>query len=505
MYKIGELSKLCNISVKTLRYYDAEGLLIPDEIDPFTGYRHYSASKLKDCYRIIVLKELGFSLEEIRVQLTTDDNEKITAALNAKLTELQALLVTTQTQLRKIESLKNNLTAGEPKLFNIIIRAADEMRVAYIRKNYVSKSYAFDEMERIISDLPKTILGKRKIIINFETEYRETDFDLAACVEIWGKLPPSCEYEEKTIALGANVASLICKSDEIDDAYRAMIQHLDGSDYEACGAYYEIYHEDGTAELKLPVCTHKEQKLYAKATAIPFVNDPEACGTWEFLDVVPTREHFVYGKPKCGHSVWLQKLHFIDGGQPYWVIPKWTNGKIYTHTGDCEELIEHPYTIITEQERKLMFIQIQMHAKDTSELWVYEQTDNRHITSREEIQICDDIDYPFVMDNRVLGVWKTIDYIRNRSEFSPTAKNWTGGELFLQRIEFFSDGRLATITRDREIMTNWTKGLELNKYSKTACAYEIVEHEGKEFLILEWKSGDYSFAGKIHYYVLTRE
>lgn len=39
MYRIGELSKLCNISVKALRYYDAQGLLIPDKIDKFTGYR----------------------------------------------------------------------------------------------------------------------------------------------------------------------------------------------------------------------------------------------------------------------------------------------------------------------------------------------------------------------------------------------------------------------------------------------------------------------------------
>ena len=118
MYKIGELSKLCNISVKTLRYYDAEGLLIPDEIDKFTGYRYYSASKLEDCYRIIALKELGFSLDEIREQLTSENNEKITAALDAKLDDLQVLMKTTQTQLRKIEAIKNNLTKGESKMFN---------------------------------------------------------------------------------------------------------------------------------------------------------------------------------------------------------------------------------------------------------------------------------------------------------------------------------------------------------------------------------------------------
>ena len=505
MYKIGELSKLCNISVKTLRYYDAEGLLIPDEIDKFTGYRYYSASKLEDCYRIIALKELGFSLDEIRVQLTTNDNEKITAALNAKLAELQALIETTQTQLRKIESIKNNLTEGESKMFNIIIRATDEMRVAYIRKNYLSKSDALDNIEKIKSKLPKTILGKRKIIINYETEYRETDFDLAACMEIVGKLPSSCEYDEKPVSLGENVASLICKFDELDDAYKAMIKHLDGSNYEICGAYYEIYHEDGTVELKLPVCTHQELQLHARDTEIPFEDDPEACGTWEFMDIVPTREHFVYGKPKCSHSVWLQKLHFIDGGQSYWVIPKWTKGKLYTLTGDREELIEHPYTIINDQGRKLMFVEIKMHEDDASELWVYEQTDSSHILSKEEIQICDNTEHPFVADEKVLGAWKTVDFIRSRSDFDPVRKTWKGGDLFLQRIEFLSDGRLVTVTKKREDMVNWTKGLELNKYSKTACAYEIVEHEGKEFLILEWKSGDYSFAGRIQYYVLIRE
>lgn len=66
MYKIGELSKLCNISVKALRYYDSEGILCPEKIDAFTGYRYYSAAQLSDCYRILALKELGFSLDEIR-------------------------------------------------------------------------------------------------------------------------------------------------------------------------------------------------------------------------------------------------------------------------------------------------------------------------------------------------------------------------------------------------------------------------------------------------------
>ena len=120
MYKIGELSKLCNISVKTLRYYDAEGLLVPDEIDKFTGYRYYSAAKLEDCYRIIALKELGFSLEEIRVQLTADDNARIASALEEKLNELNLLIENTEKQLGKIENIKNGLVKEFPEYKNKI-------------------------------------------------------------------------------------------------------------------------------------------------------------------------------------------------------------------------------------------------------------------------------------------------------------------------------------------------------------------------------------------------
>ena len=505
MYKIGELSKLCNISVKTLRYYDAEGLLIPDEIDKFTGYRYYSASKLEDCYRIIALKELGFSLDEIRVQLTTNDNEKITAALNAKLTELQALIETTQTQLRKIESIKSNLTEGESKMFNIIVRATDEMRVAYIRKNYLSKSDAFDDIEKIKSNLPKTIIGKRKIIINYETEYRETDFDLAACAEIVGKLPESYEYAEKMISLGANVASLICKSDELDDAYKAMIKHFDKSSYKACGAYYEIYHDDGTVELKVPVRERMRELAYPRDEMI-FVDDPEVCGKWTMIDIIPTREHFVYGKPKCRRQTWLDKIYFIDNGEPYWVLQGWTKGYLYTLARDRDTLNRHMYTVEEENGHRLLFLEMQKYDNDVPELWVYEQTDSQRIVSKEEIQLCDKIDYPFVDDPAVLGNWKVCDFVGNRKDFHPDRKNWKDEALFVKGIEFKANGDLLQNTKQHTTTLAWTKGLILNKYTKTACTYELETDDGKEYLYIEWKSGDYSFGGgKVYWYVFTRE
>ncbi|MBQ8216036.1 MAG: MerR family transcriptional regulator [Clostridia bacterium] len=517
MYKIGELSKLCNISVKTLRYYDAEGLLIPDMIDKFTGYRYYSASKLDDCYRIIALKELGFSLDEIRTQLTANDNEKITAELDSKIAELNQLIITTEKQLQKIEELRKNLTEGESKMFNILIRKADEVRVAFVRKNYASKSDAIYDICKIKKSLPKTIVGKRRIVINYETEYRENDFDLASCVEITGSLPKNSPYSEKILSFDRSTATLICKKEELDDAYKAMIKHLDCTSYKACGAYYEIYHSDDTVELKVPVCASTNEPLYqAEHIALPFENDPDACGKWEMIDILPTREHFVYGKPKCGHLAWLNEIYFIDGGQSYWSVFGWTKGYLFTHGPKLQTVYINKYTIENYEDRKLLFLEMYNYCDggadgsfDVPEIWVYEKVKDQHYSSPDDIQKCDPIDYPFINDPAILGTWKVRDfYVTDLSDFDPKRQNWATDELYLLRMEFKKDGVFSSTTKNgtNTGVSSWTKGLILNKRSKTASAYFIKEINGQEYLFREWKSGDYSFGGgRAYWYVFTRE
>ena len=66
LYKIGEFSKLVNVPVKTLRYYYEINLFKPQEIDLFSGYRYYSEKQINDLEVILSLKEVGFSLEEIK-------------------------------------------------------------------------------------------------------------------------------------------------------------------------------------------------------------------------------------------------------------------------------------------------------------------------------------------------------------------------------------------------------------------------------------------------------
>jgi len=71
MFKIGEFSKLSQVPVKTLRYYDEIDLLKPAKVDDFTGYRYYSAEQLFQLNRILALKDLGLSLAQIGHILVT--------------------------------------------------------------------------------------------------------------------------------------------------------------------------------------------------------------------------------------------------------------------------------------------------------------------------------------------------------------------------------------------------------------------------------------------------
>ena len=515
MYKIGELSKLCNISVKALRYYDSEGLLIPDKIDKFTGYRYYSASKLVDCYRIIALKELGFSLDEIRKQLTIRDNEQIAGILNAKLAELKSLIESTECQLRKIKSIKNGLTEGEPKMFHVIIKTTDEVRVAFVRKYYKSKSDALLKADEIAGKLPKTIVGKRRIVINYETEYKESDFDLAACAEITGNLPQSSAYDEKMITFGKNVASLCCQESELDEAYKAIIQHLDSSNYKICGAYYEIYHSDRTVELKVPVSEKSKTPLYVIENADkPFTDDPEVCGKWKMLDIVPTHEHFVYGKPKCSHLAWLHELYFIDGGKNYWAVNGWTKNFLFTYGPKPDTRYVNRYTIENIDGHRLLFLEMTCSCDDDGvgfdipEIWVYEKADDKHYISQEEFRRCDNIDYPFIHDKTVIGKWKVRDFIIHKEDFDPERQNWKQNDLFVLAAEFQENGVYVSTTQNgtNGVTCIWTKGLVLNKREKTASTYEIKMIDGKEYLFREWKPGDYSFGGgRSYWYVFTRE
>lgn len=92
MLSIGEFSKICKVSTKTLRYYDEIGLIPPEDINPENGYRYYSIRQLKKMLLINRLKSYQFSLEEIKNILDLEEDlaeEKLGSALHRKRKEVQ--------------------------------------------------------------------------------------------------------------------------------------------------------------------------------------------------------------------------------------------------------------------------------------------------------------------------------------------------------------------------------------------------------------------------------
>lgn len=91
MLSIGEFSKICKVSTKTLRYYDEIGLIKPSKINQENGYRYYSIEQLETMLFINRLKQYNFSLEEIRAIITSEEipNEKLSIELYKKKVELE--------------------------------------------------------------------------------------------------------------------------------------------------------------------------------------------------------------------------------------------------------------------------------------------------------------------------------------------------------------------------------------------------------------------------------
>lgn len=104
MLKIGDFARISGISIKTLRYYDDIGILAPAHTDAFTGYRYYTLDQLARSERIIALKAMGLSLEQVALlleqRLSDDDVRQL---LREKRHELGAQMNALRTQIDEID------------------------------------------------------------------------------------------------------------------------------------------------------------------------------------------------------------------------------------------------------------------------------------------------------------------------------------------------------------------------------------------------------------------
>jgi bla regulator protein BlaR1 len=142
--------------------------------------------------------------------------------------------------------------------------------------------------------------------------------------------------------------------------------------------------------------------------------------------------------------------------------------------------------------------------KVSSEIAKHEPTAGKkaHIpptsTINEQGRIVDKIDYPFVNDSKIIGTWKSVDFVREMDKFKAGRKQW-GGDLYLKELIFKPNGKTF------KSWWTWTKGLVFHSGSKTASKYTIKDIDGSSYMFFEWKSGDYTIRHmKPSYYVLRK-
>jgi DNA-binding transcriptional MerR regulator len=131
MLKIGDFSRLGQVTVKTLHHYDELGLLHPNDIDAFSNYRYYTLEQLPRLHRIMALKELGFSLEQIFLLLDSDvSTEQIRGMLRLKQAEKQQLVREEQERLAKIEFRLRMLEAEDDfPVLDVVIKTVPPYHV----------------------------------------------------------------------------------------------------------------------------------------------------------------------------------------------------------------------------------------------------------------------------------------------------------------------------------------------------------------------------------------
>lgn len=231
---------------------------------------------------------------------------------------------------------------------------------------------------------------------------------------------------------------------------------------------------------------------------IPFVNDIDAIGKWEYFDVIQKRTEFSNVPKNKFNDRGFKEIYFFPNGEPYWVFEGWTKGMLLTHEGGNAPIISNKYSIEKIDDKKYMFLEVNA---DTPYINVLKKTSDKEYTINE-IGLRDNIDLPFVYDENILGLWKSICYVSNINDFNP---NNTSSDLWLKSVCFKNDGTTIRIYDDKKWFDFWTKDVLIDKKKITASAYEIKLIENKQYLFMEWKMGNYVYAGmEPEYYVFER-
>lgn len=248
MFKIGEFSQFTRVSVKMLRHYDDLGLLKPAQVDRWTGYRYYSADQLPRLNRILVLKELGFPLEQIATLLTDDLSlAQLAGMLKLRRAEVEASVRTEQQRLAQIEARLSLLTQTPQHLaYEVIVRPVPAQRMATLRQRVANLDEAvaalFDELECYVA-AHKARAFSSPVLLYHDAEYREAECDVEAAIPISHDLPDNDRITIRELPAADAMACVVYTGDyaKLPDVLHALLLWLDAHHYQIAGPLREVY------------------------------------------------------------------------------------------------------------------------------------------------------------------------------------------------------------------------------------------------------------------------
>lgn len=267
MFRIGEFSKLTQVSVRMLRYYDEAGLLKPAEVDRWTGHRLYSVEQIPRLDRIRYLRDSGFLISEIALALEMDDHALL-VSLNKKCLEIEQAIQKEQERLLKIAVAKEEIQGSKSELhYHISMKSIPACQVLSLRRTvptYYSEGDLWKELSAF-AEKEEIEISSDTFTIYHDTEYREQDVDMELCAPVkktGENREPFCF--RMTEAVPAMASTMVYgEFSNIKEAYLAFAKWLQkNSNYQMSAPVRQIVHrgpwnENAPAkyltELQIPV------------------------------------------------------------------------------------------------------------------------------------------------------------------------------------------------------------------------------------------------------------
>ena len=246
LYTIGMFSKINRITTKTLRHYDEIGLLKPEQVDKFTGYRYYTTEQLPKLHQILALKQIGLSLQDIKEII--DNPTALNLFLKLKEEEIKRNIKSEEMKLSQIRSLSNLSKHTIDFMYTPVIRDIPKVTVASIRKTIRN----YEELYYISSNVMEKELYRLKcerfepnycFTMYHDGEYKEKDIDVEVCERIVSKKEDSEILKFKEIDAVENAISILHKGSysKFREAYAFIFKWIEDNDYEIIGNPRECY------------------------------------------------------------------------------------------------------------------------------------------------------------------------------------------------------------------------------------------------------------------------